>query len=247
MIRTECLIEAFRDTGVRKRLRISRRDRVRAVTCFDPPKSCTRCPRLAGFRRENRTLYPDFHNAPVGLWGDRDAPLLIVGLAPGLKGANRTGRPFTGDASGALLFASLLRIGFASRNNAQSGGGGTMSLHNCAITNAVACVPPKNRPTAQELSNCRPYLAAQLKAPEVVLALGRVAQEAVLKVSGQKPCEYPFGHGAAYRIGAQILICSFHPSRYNVATKRINEAMMDEVLMLCKKKLEAVQAGPSAE
>jgi len=141
----------------------------------EPSATCRKCPRLVAYRRENRKTYSDFHNGPVMTWGAADAPLLIVGLAPGLKGANRTGQPFTGDASGALLFECLIRAGLAYEK------AGEITLRDCAITNAVACVPPQNRPTGEEASNCRPYLAAKLKQPRTVLVLGKLAHDSVLR------------------------------------------------------------------
>jgi len=192
---------------------------------IDPTSTCRKCPRLVAFRRENKSLYPDFHNAPVMTWGDISSPLLIVGLAPGLKGANRSGRPFTGDASGELLFSSLLKLGLATNE------GDDVVLNGCAITNAVACVPPNNRPTAGEAATCRPYLAAKLHgSPRSVLALGRLAHESVLKAVGEKVSNHPFFHGAVNSPGGVRMISSFHPSRYNVSTKRINAAMMDDAV-----------------
>jgi len=193
----------------------------------DPPKSCRKCARLVAFHRENRRKFSDFHNAPVMTWGAVDAPLLIVGLAPGLKGANRTGRPFTGDASGELLFGSLLRAGLATEDK------GEFSLIGCAITNAVACVPPQNKPTGEEVANCRPYLAAKLKMPRTVLALGKLAHDSVLKALGLRLNAHPFAHGAVAQIEGIKLVSSFHPSRYNVSTKRINAAMMDVAIGEC--------------
>ena len=176
------------------------------------------------FRQENRRTYPDFHNAPVVTWGEPDAPLLIVGLAPGLKGANRTGRPFTGDASGDLLFGSLKRAGLAVDSNDD------IVLQGCAITNAVACLPPQNKPTAAEVTACRPYLAAKLKSPRVILALGRLAHDAVLRAVDARLADHPFSHGATAEIGEITLVSSFHPSRYNVSTKRITAEMLDSAV-----------------
>lgn len=179
------------------------------------------------FRQENRQKYPDFHNAPVVTWGDPDAPLLIVGLAPGLKGANRTGRPFTGDASGDLLFGSLKRAGLAVETK------GDIALQGCAITNAVACLPPQNKPSGAEAAACRPYLTAKLTNPKVVLALGRLAHDAVLRALNLRIAAHPFSHGAIADLGYIMLISSYHPSRYNVSTKRINSEMMDAAVMRC--------------
>jgi len=196
------------------------------VARSDPPTTCRKCQRLVAFRQENRKQYPDFHNAPVVTWGAPDAPLLIVGLAPGLKGANRTGRPFTGDASGDLLFGSLKRAGLAEESD------GEIILQGCAITNAVACLPPQNKPTAAEVKACRPYLAAKLEIPRVVLALGRLAHDAVLHALDVRLAAYPFSHGASARVKPITLISSFHPSRYNVSTKRITAKMLDAAVMV---------------
>ena len=193
----------------------------------DPAPTCRKCPRLVKFRRDNQKTYPDFHNAPVMTWGAVDAPLLIVGLAPGLKGANRTGRPFTGDASGDLLFDCLTRAGLAKERAAQ------IILNGCAITNAVACLPPQNRPTGAEASNCRPFLSAKLKSPRTVLALGKLAHDSVLRALGVKIIDHPFAHAAISEIDAITLVSSYHPSRYNVSTKRINAAMLDVALVKC--------------
>jgi uracil-DNA glycosylase family 4 len=180
------------------------------------------------FRRENKAKFPDFHNAPVETWGAAEAPLLIVGLAPGMKGANRTGRPFTGDASGELLFGSLLRAGFAVEE------GGEIVLRNCAITNAVACVPPQNKPIGSEVAACRPYLTAKLAGPRVVLALGGLAHDAVLRALDMRRAACPFSHGAVAKVGRVTLVSSYHPSRYNVSTKRIDAAMLDAAIAACR-------------
>lgn len=193
----------------------------------DPSPTCRKCPRLVKFRKQNRAAMPDFHNGPVMTWGAVDAPLLIVGLAPGLKGANRTGRPFTGDASGALLFDSLKRAGLATEKD------GEVILHGCAITNAVACVPPQNKPTGAEASNCRPYLTAKLSPSRTILALGKLAHDSVLRALGARIAAHPFAHAAVAEIEEMTLVSSFHPSRYNVSTKRINAAMLDAAVEKC--------------
>lgn len=162
-------------------------------------------------------------------WGASYAPLLIVGLAPGLKGANRTGRPFTGDASGDLLFESLFRLGLAGKEDDE------IILQGCAITNAIACVPPQNRPIGEEVANCRGYLTAKLTFPRTVLVLGKVAHDSVLKAMGVRLTDYRFSHGAVAQIAGKKFVSSFHPSRYNVTTKRINTEMMDAVIRECLK------------
>lgn len=154
--------------------------------------------------------------------------MLIVGLAPGLKGANRTGRPFTGDDSGALLFDVLLHCGLAAKSD------GEIVLRGCAITNAVACVPPENRPTGAELANCRPWLKKKLDAgPEVVLALGRIAHDSIVRASGVRVADYRFAHGSDHALPDVRLISSYHPSRYNVATKRIDFRRLNSVVSKC--------------
>lgn len=193
----------------------------------DPSPTCKKCPRLVTFRKDNQIRHPDFHNAPVMTWGAVDAPLLIVGLAPGLKGANRTGQPFTGDASGALLFDCLKRAGLASERS------GKIRLTGCAITNAVACVPPKNRLTAAEAENCRPYLQAKLASARTALALGKLAHDSILRALNARISDVPFAHAALAGIGAVTLVSSYHPSRYNVSTKRIDAAMLDAAISKC--------------
>lgn len=197
-----------------------------------PPPDCPACPRLAGFRRENRAAFPAFHNGPVPSFGPADARLLVVGLAPGLKGANRTGRPFTGDYAGDLLYATLLRFGFA-----QGAYGGRaddgLRLLDCRIANAVRCVPPQNKPVGAEISRCRPYLAAEIgtaPAPRAILALGRIAHDSVLVALDCRRADFPFGHGRKHSVQAGIaLFDSYHCSRYNTNTGRLTEAMFHQV------------------
>ena len=199
----------------------------------DPSPTCRKCPRLAAYRRDNQKTYPDFHNGPVMTWGAVDAPLLIVGLAPGLKGANRTGQPFTGDASGDLLFECLIRAGLAKSD------AGEITLEGCAITNAVGCVPPQNRPTGAEASNCRPYLSAKLKSPRTVFALGKLAHDSELRALGARIADHPFAHAATTTIDEIALVSSYHPSRYNVSTKRINAEMLDAAIAKCIDAIES--------
>ena len=193
----------------------------------DPSPTCRKCPRLVRLRKDNKKAYPDFHNGPVMTWGAVDAPLLIVGLAPGLKGTNRTGQPFTGDASGDLLFDCLTRAGLSNKR------AGKITLKGCAITNAVACLPPENRPTGAEASNCRPYLSAKLQSPRTVLALGKLAHDSILRTLGARIADHPFAHAAVTKIDAITLVSSYHPSRYNVSTKRINAEMLDTAIAKC--------------
>ncbi len=198
----------------------------------EPARDCALCPRLAEFRQKNRRDHCGWHNAPVPSFGAKDVRLLIVGLAPGLKGANRTGRPFTGDYAGDLLYPTLLRFGLAhGRYQADPEDG--LRLVKARITNAVRCVPPQNKPLGPELAACRPFLNDEIEGlPElrVILALGRVAHDAVLTTLGHRKSAYPFAHGAVHEFEtAPPLIDSYHCSRYNTNTKRLTESMFHAV------------------
>lgn len=193
----------------------------------EPPPDCARCPRLALLRAENRIRFPDFFNAPVPAAGSAAPALLVVGLAPGLRGANRTGVPFEGDGSGAFLHAAFRRCGLAQPGAPEM-----------RITNAVRCLPPGNRPVAAELAACRDFLERELSAtrPRAVLALGRVAHDTVLAAAGRlagtafRTAGRRFTHGARHDLPAFALFDSYHPSRQNTQTGRLTEAMMDAVL-----------------
>jgi uracil-DNA glycosylase family 4 len=203
----------------------------------EPPRDCRLCPRLAAFRVENAQTYPEFFNAPVPSFGGKDTRLLIVGLAPGLKGANRTGRPFTGDWAGDLLYKMLLKHGLATGHYRQSPDDG-LKLVGCTITNAVRCVPPENKPLPFETKTCRRYLSAQIAAMEnlrAILALGKVAHDSVCDTLGVKKSQYPFKHGAAYHLDAVTLVASYHCSRYNTNTGVLTEPMFDSVVKQAKK------------
>ncbi len=192
---------------------------------FDP--GCRRCSRLAAHLEAVRVRHPDYHCAPVPPFGDPHARLLVVGLAPGLHGANATGRPFTGDHAGLLLYRTLYRVGLANAPESRHRGDG-LRLHGCRITNAVKCLPPQNRPTGEEVRTCNPFLRAELAELEpgsVVLALGGVAHRAVVRALGGRQKEHPFGHGAEHRLGDLHLLDSYHCSRYNTQTGRLTEAM----------------------
>ena len=196
---------------------------------FDP--DCRRCPRLAGFLDAVGSDYPDYHARPVPPFGDPQARLLIVGLAPGLHGANATGRPFTGDHAGIILYETLHRFGFASRPESVAADDGLM-LHGCRITNAVKCLPPQNKPTGPEVRECNGFLAAELASlpgDAVVLALGKIAHDAVLSARGVKRAAYRFGHAAEHALDGFRLIDSYHCSRYNTNTRRLTPAMFDAV------------------
>jgi len=211
-----------------------------ADTTFDPV--CRRCARLAAFRDDIRTRHPDYHAAPVAPFGDPAARLLIVGLAPGLHGANRTGRPFTGDYAGILLYETLHRHGFASAPESTALDDG-LRLHDCRITNAVKCVPPENKPTTDEVRTCNRFLAAELErlpGGALVLALGLIAHNAVLRACGLRQSQWRFGHGAEHRLpDGPRLIDSYHCSRYNTQTGRLTPAMFDAVLVRCRVLLNA--------
>ena len=209
---------------------------------FDP--ACSACPRLAGYLEGVRQRYPHYHAAPVPAFGPTQARLLVVGLAPGLHGANATGRPFTGDHAGILLYRTLHMLGLASRPDASRPDDG-LQLTDCRITNAVRCVPPANKPEAAEVRRCRDYLAWDLQqVPDggVVLALGRVAHDAVLAAEGQVRARHPFAHGARHALsrGRALLDC-YHCSRYNTQTGRLTQAMFEQVFRQARSLLEAEQ------
>jgi uracil-DNA glycosylase family 4 len=197
-----------------------------------PGRDCPICPRLVAFRAANRTAQPGWFNAPVPAFGPLDARLLVVGLAPGLKGANRTGRPFTGDYAGDLLYPTLIKFGFARGRYGQRIDDG-LELIGCRISNAVRCVPPENKPTPAEINACRSFLAAELAAmPDLaaVLALGTVAHGSVLAALRQRRAAFPFAHGARHRLGTGLLLAdSYHCSRYNTNTGRLTTEMFEAV------------------
>lgn len=194
---------------------------------FDP--GCTRCPRLAGYLETVHRDHPSYHAAPVPPFGPLGARLLIVGLAPGMHGANATGRPFTGDHAGILLYQTLHAFGFASQPHAVGRDDG-LTLVDCRVTNAVKCLPPQNRPTPLEIRSCNGYLAAEIAAvaPRVILALGRIAHEAVLRASDRVPTSCRFAHGAEHDLGrGRVLFDSYHCSRYNTQTRRLTPEMFE--------------------
>jgi len=201
----------------------------------DAPRECVLCPRLVSFRAANRDSEPAWHNAPVPSFTPRNAAearLLIVGLAPGLKGANRTGRPFTGDFAGTLLYDTLLVHGFArGRYEARPDDG--LALVDCVITNAVRCVPPENKPTPAEIATCRRFLAgclASLPRLEAIVALGRIAHDSALAALGARKAAFPFAHGARHEVKAGLtLFDSFHCSRYNTNTGKLTPEMFSSV------------------
>ncbi len=206
-----------------------------ASTCFDP--SCIRCPRLAAFLAELTTSHPDYWNAPVAAFGDPDARLLIIGLAPGKHGANASGRPFTGDFAGILLYQTLYDLALASAPESIAVDDG-LKLLGCRITNAVKCLPPQNKPTTLEIQTCNHYLASELESvPEggVFLALGGIAHRAVLTALGLKQSRYAFGHGAVHDLeDGHWLVDSYHCSRYNTQTRRLTPTMFCDAVARAK-------------
>jgi uracil-DNA glycosylase family 4 len=198
-----------------------------------PSRDCLLCPRLAGFREAQRAKFPDWFNAPVPSFGPDAAELLIVGLAPGLRGANRTGRPFTGDYAGDLLYRSLQKFGFASGDYAAHAQDGLV-LRRARITNAVRCVPPQNRPEPAEIAACGRFLAAEfarLPKLKAILALGSIAHNAVLAVKALRRAAYPFAHGAMHELpDGLVLADSYHCSRLNTNTGKLTAAMFEEVI-----------------
>jgi len=197
-----------------------------------PDRDCPLCPRLVEFRHRQRHAHDDWHNAPVPSFGDLDARLLIVGLAPGLKGANRTGRPFTGDYAGDLLYATLKKFGLARGSYGATAADG-LALVDCRVTNAVRCVPPENKPEPAEIAACRPFLAAEIAAMarlRVILALGAIAHGTVLGALAQKRSAFPFKHGALHALPkAPLLADSYHCSRYNTNTGVLTTEMFEAV------------------
>ncbi|HTW36453.1 MAG TPA: uracil-DNA glycosylase [Rhizomicrobium sp.] len=203
----------------------------------EPPRDCGRCERLAQFRADNAKRYPDYFNAPVPSFGSADARLLIVGLAPGLHGANRTGRPFTGDYAGYLLYSTLKAQGLA-RGEYEARADDGFTLVDCAITNAVRCVPPENKPTPAEIKTCRDFLTKQLvQMPNLkaVLTLGQISHNSVLSALAIPKKSHPFAHGATHHAGKITLIASYHCSRYNTNTGVLTTEMFEKAVATAKK------------
>jgi uracil-DNA glycosylase family 4 len=206
---------------------------------FNP--DCRDCPRLAGFLDQVALKHPDYHARPVAPFGDDNARLLIVGLAPGMHGANASGRPFTGDHAGILLYQTLFDYGFSNHPQSVSRDD-DLQLSNCRITNAVKCLPPQNKPLLDEVKQCNHYLRAEidgLPAPAVILALGKLAHDAVLRVLGLRLSAYKFAHGGIHTVtGDLYLIDSYHCSRYNTQTRRLTPEMFGQVFQLTKEVLD---------
>ncbi len=223
---------------------------VHCMDCLAPDYDCTFCPRLASFHQANRKTYPEFYNGPVPSFGKRDAELLIVGLAPGLNGANRTGRPFTGDYAGMVLYSALQKNGFAeghynpeqvARN---SGRTDSFILINCRVTNAVRCVPPENKPLPGEIKQCNHFLQAEIHAMnklKVIVSLGQIAHKAVISALKHKQSQYTFAHGAVHNLQLEArnlqLLNSYHSSRYNINTGTLTQAMFDKVISHARKQI----------
>jgi uracil-DNA glycosylase family 4 len=210
----------------------------------EPGRDCALCPRLKLFRDQSRAKEPSWHNAPVESFASSDKAgirLLVVGLAPGLRGANRTGRPFTGDYAGDLLFATLAKYGFCDGVYAAKPDDG-LRLQGCAITNAVRCVPPQNKPLPAEISTCRRYLTATIErfeAAQAIVALGRIAHDSTLRALGARVASAPFAHGGRHDIGTRRIFASYHCSRYNTNTGRLTTAMFESVFADVRQYLDA--------
>jgi len=207
----------------------------------EAPRDCPLCPRLVAFRVANAAGEPTWFNGAVPSFGDPRARLIVVGLAPGLRGANRTGRPFTGDYAGDLLYETLLDFGFA-RGQYAASPEDTLELVDCLITNAVRCVPPENKPTPLEIGTCRPFLISRLAATHrarAILALGRIAHDSTLAALGARKAAYPFKHGARHAMRKHlVLFDSFHCSRYNTNTGRLTPQMFRDVFAAIRAHLQ---------
>ena len=208
------------------------------MTIFD--RSCRDCPRLADFLDDVKRRHPDYYCGPVPPFGAPDARFLIVGLAPGMHGANRSGRPFTGDHAGILLYQMLHKYGFASRDHSESADDG-LELIDCRITNAVKCLPPDNKPIGAEINTCNAFLANELGSlPQgaVVMALGGIAHRAIVKAMGLRQTDYKFGHAALHDLGRFLVLDSYHCSRYNTNTRRLTEEMFDAIFAQAQELLD---------
>lgn len=216
-----------------------------AAAPAEAPRGCTLCPRLAAFIAANRVAHPDWFNAPVPSFGDTSGRLLIVGLAPGLQGANRTGRPFTGDYAGDLLYSTLAKYGLSNGQFSARPDDGLV-LKDALITNAVRCVPPENKPTGAEILTCRQFLInriAQMPRLKVILALGRIAHDSTVRALNGKPSAAVFGHGRRHEMagprGQLLLHDSYHCSRYNTNTGRLTTEMFHAVFAAIRRDLDA--------
>jgi len=202
----------------------------------DPHRDCNLCPRLHDFIAEQRRLHPEWYNAPVPAFGDDSARLMIAGLAPGLRGANQSGRPFTGDFAGDLLYETIDKFGLSSGKFAARPDDG-LQLKDCLIVNAVRCVPPQNKPTTAEIKTCNRFFQNQIEAManlQVIIALGKIAHDAILLNFGLVRGHYKFAHGALHDLGKVTLIDSYHCSRYNTNTRRLTPEMFEDVFELAR-------------
>ena len=205
-----------------------------------PGQDCPLCPRLVAYREANRAEHPDWFNAPVPSFGSPDARLLVVGMAPGARGANRTGRPFTGDHAGVLLYQTLVRFGFAD-GEYQADPADGLTLRDTRIINAVRCVPPANLPVPAEVKTCNVFLTSELAGMpnlKLIVVLGLLAHAAVVRSLGLRQSAYKFAHGAVHALPAGLLLAdSYHVSRYNTNTGRLTEAMFHAVIAEAKARL----------
>ncbi len=205
-----------------------------------PAKDCALCPRLVAYRHANQSAQPDWFNAPVPCFGDPEARLLIVGLAPGVSGANRTGRPFTGDSAGDLLYTTLNKYQFSKGVYDKRSDDG-LHLADCMITNAVRCVPPQNKPNRAEIDQCRVFLQARIATMEqlqIILCLGGIAHDSVLRALGVKLKDAPFGHAARHKTPSLTVYDSYHCSRYNTNTRRLTTQMFEAVFAAIRARLD---------
>lgn len=201
------------------------------MSAAEAPRDCRLCPRLASYRDIAAATHPDWFNGAVPSFGPEDARVLILGLAPGVAGANRTGRPFTGDYAGDLLYATLAKFGLANDRFAARTDDG-LELRGCMVTNAVRCVPPQNKPLPAEIATCRRFLAARIEAlPRLraIVCLGRIAHESLLRTLGARLAAHPFVHGARHDMASYVIFDSYHCSRYNTNTGRLTPAMFEAV------------------
>ncbi len=216
------------------------------ISQSEPAKDCPLCPRLVAFRKKNETAHPDWFNGAVPSFGPETARLLIVGLAPGLKGANRTGRPFLGDYAGELLYRTLLKFGLA-KGQHDPGTPQSLDLVDCMITNAVRCVPPQNKPTPAEVATCRQFLIGRVEAlPQLksLLAIGRIAHDGILDAFKLKRGAFPFAHGARHALPSGLaLFDSYHCSRQNTNTGRLTTPMFERVIGEVAASLRGHQQG----
>jgi len=206
----------------------------------EPKKNCSICPRLVNFRKDNKEKNPSWFNSPVPSFGEISSEIIIVGLAPGLKGANKTGRPFTGDFAGDLLYQTLEKFEL-SNGKYMATKDDNLELKNCTITNSVRCVPPKNKPSTEEINNCKKFLLNTInshKNLKIIIALGHIAHRSVVSIYRQKQSEYPFSHGKVHYLKKFLLIDSYHCSRYNTNTGRLTEDMFEKVFEKAKSHLK---------